>query len=344
MEIFLGPELPGASQPLLPHLWSTFFLVVPLVSTTFASFQRMFGAMPANSLGWLFIDEAGQAVPQAAVGAISKTKRAVVVGDPMQLEPIVSLHGVITQAICEHYNISPSAYTAPNTSVQHLADRASSYIGELHKPHKRSVGVPLLVHRRCERPMFCISNAVAYGGQMVWSRGKKESKIRGVLGDSQWIHTVGNTDGHWCEQEGECVIDLLSQLVERRVNLDLYIMTPFSKVAENLRRLIIHSGVLKGCMAESSARGRWVNTHVGTVHTAQGAEAEAVILVLGAPGDSQGGARGWAGEKPNLLNVAVSRAKEVLYVVGNRDLWKHAGHFDLLARRLDQPVSVAANN
>ena len=64
---------------------------------------------------------------------------------------------------------------------------------------------------------------------------------------------------------------------------------------------------------------------IGTVHTAQGREAEAVILVLGAPYPAQTGARGWAGGRLNLLNVAVSRAKEVLYVVGNRRLWKVAG-------------------
>jgi superfamily I DNA and/or RNA helicase len=73
--------------------------------------------------------------------------------------------------------------------------------------------------------------------------------------------------------------------------------------------------------------GQWLIERVGTVHTAQGREAEAVIIVLGAPNPSQHGARGWAGGRPNILNVAVTRAKDVVYVVGNRKLWREAGVF-----------------
>lgn len=73
---------------------------------------------------------------------------------------------------------------------------------------------------------------------------------------------------------------------------------------------------------------------MGTVHTVQGREAEGVIFVLGAPDARQTGARGWAGGSPNLLNVAVTRAKECLYVVGNRSLWRAAGVFGELDRQL----------
>lgn len=59
----------------------------------------------------------------------------------------------------------------------------------------------------------------------------------------------------------------------------------------------------------------------------QGREADAVILVLGVPATHQAGARNWAGGRPNILNVAVTRAKEALYVVGNRSLWNKAGVF-----------------
>ena len=89
--------------------------------------------------------------------------------------------------------------------------------------------------------------------------------------------------------------------------------------------------MLNGWTQDASA---WPRERIGTVHTVQGREAEAVILVLGAPLPAQNGARKWAGGLPNLLNVAVTRAKEAVYIVGNRELWSAAGHFGVLDEQL----------
>jgi superfamily I DNA and/or RNA helicase len=72
---------------------------------------------------------------------------------------------------------------------------------------------------------------------------------------------------------------------------------------------------------------------IGTVHTMQGEEADVVILVLG--GDpSRPGARSFAAQEPNPLNVALTRAKRHLYVIGNRDTWGNEPYFNVLAARI----------
>jgi len=70
----------------------------------------------------------------------------------------------------------------------------------------------------------------------------------------------------------------------------------------------------------------WLTDRIGTIHTVQGKGADSVILVLGAPKASQSGARSWAAGTPNILNVAVSRAKQNLYVVGSYGAWRGVGH------------------
>ena len=333
MNVFAGRQMPDAAkQALVADLWVSLFLLVPAVSTTFASVERMLGKLPPETLGWLLIDEAGQALPQAAVGALMRSRRAIIVGDPMQIEPVVVLPDILTQAICRTFGIDPDQFNAPAASVQTLADAATPYVAEFHNRHgSRTVGVPLLVHRRCDDPMFGISNAIAYEGLMVQGRGARPSAIRDILGPSRWIDIAGSASEKWCPEEGEAVVGLLAKLRRLAEPPDIYIITPFVVVQDNMRALVRDSGVLNGWRADP---GRWVRDRIGTVHTVQGREAEAVIFVLGAPAAQQTGARNWAGGRPNILNVAVTRAKEALYIVGNRSLWQSSGVFQTLHGRM----------
>ncbi|MES2595152.1 MAG: AAA domain-containing protein [Verrucomicrobiota bacterium] len=334
MNIFSSQSLPNAAkQSLLGDLWSTLFLVVPLVSTTFASVQRMLGRLPLNALGWLLIDEAGQAVPQAAIGAIMRAKRIVVLGDPIQIEPVVTLPDVLTQSILRRFGADPDRFGAPLASVQTLADAASPVMAEFPTKHgTRHVGAPLLVHRRCSSPMFEIANNIAYAGLMVSQKQPEVSPIMNCLGPSSWIHVTGSGEDKWCDAEGRVVLSMLEKLRHGGIKPDIYVVSPFVIVAERLRQLILNSKVLQGWIEDDE--WLWVNSRVGTVHTAQGRESDAVIFVLGAPNSAQSGARNWAGGRPNLLNVAVTRAKEALYVVGNRQLWREAGVFSQLDLQL----------
>ncbi|HEV7395775.1 MAG TPA: AAA domain-containing protein [Pyrinomonadaceae bacterium] len=333
MNAFTTQTLPTPEkQALLADLWASLFLVVPLVSTTFASVNRMLGKLPLESIGWLFIDEAGQAVPQAAVGALMRSKRAIIVGDPIQIEPVVVLPDSLTDAICCQFGVDSERFSGPRASVQTLADSASNYATEFETRFgSRTVGVPLLVHRRCSEPMFSISNRIAYANLMVKAKSDSSSEIRTVLGPSRWVNVQGSNEDKWCQEEGAEVLHMISALAHAGASSDLYIISPFVMVADRLRHLIRASNILAGWVEDETL---WISERIGTVHTAQGREAEAVIIVLGAPDPSQTGARDWAGHRPNLLNVAVTRAKEAVYVVGNKILWRDAGVFSELEKTL----------
>jgi len=317
---------------LAPDLWSSLFLVVPAVSTTFASVATMLGRLPPASLGWLLIDEAAQASPQQAVGALMRVNRAIVVGDPVQVPPVVMLPDRLTAAVCGAFGVDAARFAAPAASVQTLADDATPWFAEFGaRIGSRTVGVPLLVHRRCSAPMFEIANRVAYENLMVQAKTPRASAIRDLLGPSCWLHVAGSGTDKWCTEEGAVAVHLLERIVRAGLAPDLYLVTPFVQVAEGLRRALHESEVIAAAIPDID---QWVYERVGTIHTVQGREAEAVIFVLGAPNLSQQGARIWAGREPNLLNVAVTRAKEALYVVGNRELWRSAGVFADLDREL----------
>jgi hypothetical protein len=309
--------------------WQSLFFVVPVVSTTFASYARLFGHLGRESLGWLLVDEAGQATPQNAVGALWRAKRAVVVGDPLQLEPITTLPFRAEQTIRNELGVDEQ-WSTSHTSVQRLADRLTQLGTWLPDDDGRTwVGVPLTVHRRCDQPMLDIVNTIAYDGLMIDGTGKDPGKrfdaAYPTLPPSKWIDVVGaESQGHWIPDEGRQLDRILSALAELNFDMSaVMVIGPFRDIARQISgRSRRHRGLV-----------------AGTVHTAQGKQADIVVLVLG--GDpNRPGARTWAASKPNLLNVAVSRAKRRLYVIGNRQAWASQRHFHVLAANLPHTTPV----
>lgn len=315
----LQDRISDDAEPYLPSLWGSLFLAVPVVSSTFASFGRLFSGLGKASIGWVFIDEAGQAAPQLAVGALWRARRAVVIGDPLQIDPVVTLPAKLIARLREHFQIEPG-YSPEGTSVQRLADQSSRYGRTL--TNGMWVGCPLRVHRRCDDPMFSVSNKVAYDGLMVHGRARK-TDFPALFGPSQWVHVPQRANrNHFVPDEGVLAIQLAAVLRQDHPGLRVYLISPFRDVKDGLITMAKEMPVFGDA---------WADKHIGTIHTFQGKEADVVFFVLGSDPKSAG-ARSWAAEKPNILNVAVTRAKERCYVIGNCDLWANQSFFEQMAR------------
>ena len=151
---------------IISEAWNWINMTIPVIGSTFASFSRMCANMGKETIGHLFIDEAGQALPQASVGAIFRSKYVMAVGDPAQIKPVLTLDSNILNMLGEYYGVSKQ-YLSETTSTQTLVDAISQY--GFYKDNNKEdwIGIPLWVHRRCKYPMFDISNKISYSGNMV---------------------------------------------------------------------------------------------------------------------------------------------------------------------------------
>lgn len=323
-------------------IWRSVFMVVPVVSTTFASFARQFLDLGANTLGWLFIDEAGQAVPQAAVGALWRAKRAVVVGDPLQIEPVFTVPIPLIEALADCADLPSDMDVAPHhVSVQNLADSANTlgtWIGS--GAATQWIGSPLRVHRRCVDPMFSIANAIAYEGKMIYFDPDDSEKRRPPadsldIGPSAWVSVQGKAnDKQAVSAQINLVHQALAALYQRTASLPpLYIISPFKRIRELLVRRIANPENWAGLVSsggievpKKSALQVWAKARIGTVHTFQGKEESIVWLVLGCDIDTLEAAE-WVAAKPNLLNVALTRAQHRFVMIGDVKLWGGLPHF-----------------
>ncbi|MDR2590653.1 MAG: hypothetical protein LBC71_06685 [Oscillospiraceae bacterium] len=328
-------------------LLNTLFFIIPVISTTFASVSTFLEGVQMNELGLLVVDEAGQATPQSALGALWRTQKAVIVGDPLQVEPIMTTPVELRKRFADDYMI-PTDYRVPELSVQILADAQNCY-GGLREINDKQLwlGCPLVTHRRCIEPMFSISNSVAYERRMFCKTLPPLSSNRFLLDKSTWFDVSGEEVGnknHTVQDQIELVGNLITCAVSLFCGLpDIYIITPFTSVNRSIKLKL--RSLLRTLLPdnETDSIDKWIENNCGTIHTFQGKEADEVLLVLGCDNKKGVGAAQWVGQKPNIINVAVSRAKYRIGVIGCYSLWSGIPHVCVVCDMLKDEVSESKN-
>lgn len=190
--------------------------------------------------------------------------------------------------------------------------------------------------------MFSIANRIAYENRMVFGldHPSMDKDPHLFAGPSCWIDVPGLVAGRQSVPEQNAfVARVVAGYFETFDALpEIYIISPFKEVKEALIRQLNDQALWARLEKAPPSLRSWTSERIGTVHTFQGKQEEAVFLALGADERTVSAAR-WAAAKPNILNVALTRAKQRIYVVGDRSLWGQLRYFQEAHKELP-PVSA----
>jgi hypothetical protein len=267
----------------------------------------------------LILDEAGQIAPDIGGATFALAKKALIVGDVHQLEPVWNLttsidignmhenHVVTTNDDVDTF--FSTGLSASRGSLMQVAQQASKYQkSDERGPLER--GMFLAEHRRCVPEIVQYCNSLAYQGRLVPMRPRLADYPLPHLGyahiPGQSRHIAGSRDNaeeahviaQWIVEHRDT---LTSQYPEENLEDIIAIITPFKRQTSLLKRILQEKGITEPI-------------DVGTIHVLQGAERPIVLFssVYGV-NDSPP----FFFDRSNMLNVAVSRAKDSFLVFGN---------------------------
>ncbi|MGA8942946.1 MAG: AAA domain-containing protein [Thermoactinomyces sp.] len=273
----------------------------------------------------LIVDEAGQVSPPLAAPVFSLAKKAFIVGDIMQIEPIsnittsVDIGNLLGAKIIKDWGkaaeLEEKGLLATSGSVMRIAQRRSKYQKE-----NMFGGMFLNEHRRCVDEIIQYCNDLAYGGSLKPIRGN-EYKYQDIphmgyahiegetqeIGGSKFNVMEAAAVAKWISDQKNSILKQAQQDEGEKKELkDLVaVITPFRYQRTLIKEFLKELGVK--------------NITVGTVHELQGAERD---IILFSPVDYQS-ARPFYDNGANMLNVAVSRARESFLVFTN---WEKFGN------------------
>ncbi len=294
----IGVGFQGHFPKALPHLlaWASTSLSIG-------------AAMPLEKglFDLVVIDEASQCSLVSALPLLFRARRALIIGDPMQLSHIPG----ITKAQEEACVVS-SGVDGEWLAEAHLSHRLHS----LYAAFENVADHRMLLdeHYRSHPQIIEMANKLFYGGQLA------------VLTDPEGLTSVGDNAVAWRDVEGLAVRpssgSAHNEIEARAVAEQLGVLS--RTLPETVSIGVVTPFAAQVRMIESAVREvlpkRWrakVRLEVGTAHRFQGGERDVIVFspVL-AEGIAETSAS-WLSGTPNLFNVAITRARSHLLIVGS---------------------------
>ncbi|OMH41078.1 AAA domain-containing protein [Desulfurobacterium indicum] len=264
----------------------------------------------------LYVDEAAMALPHLSYPSVYFSEKVISVGDPLQLEPVVAVpEDEIERFHKTFYNDNIefiNRYSPARTSTYHRTARCET--GDYDDFGEACF---LDAHRRCQEPIAKLFKVVAGYERLEIAtpslKGKDLERLNKVGGSHLVFVDVlkgKSTEKNTNLIEAKVVKCLVEELINTGYSNDkIIVITPFVKQEKLLQK------ELKGLLESKK---------IGTVHKFQGQEAPVVIMsTVVQKNDSTT----FIDAKPNLLNVAISRAKHLFIMVGNSKRLKDTNYF-----------------
>jgi len=281
---------------------------LPLWAVTNLSVARALPLQP-GLFDYVIIDEASQCDIASAIPLLARARRAVIVGDPAQLRHVTKLtherelhlleaNGLLTPEI--------GRWSYRTQSLFHLAASTPGVATHLLRDHYRSAAAVV---------DYC--NDAFYGRQLRVQTDEATLKPPpGQRPGIHWTHISGVIEGArsgcYAPDEADAIVAHLKQLVaEQDYRGAVGIVTPFREQAKR-----INDRITDELLPDLIARGQ---LGAFTAHQFQGDARDLILLSLCLGPDMPAGSRVFIAESGNLMNVAVSRARAVCHVFGNRE-------------------------
>jgi hypothetical protein len=261
-----------------------------------------------NLFDLLVIDESSQCDIPSAIPLLYRSKRTVIIGDPHQLRHICNIdYGKSVQI--EKNHSFPKPFNKKFSYVKNsLYDRAAFSVadGEI---------INLKEHFRCHRDIIAFSNKTWYEGMLdIRTDHKKIMKGNGASGIG-WTHVKAvskskNTGSVLYIDEAVAIANLLEKIIKKdKFTGSVGVVSPFRKQAGYIRNLVNNKFTLEEIQKHEIV--------VDTAHGFQGDERDIILLSPCIGDDMPLGGRYFLSSTSNLFNVAITRARMLLQVVGD---------------------------
>ncbi len=249
----------------------------------------------ANHLGttkfmfdMLIMDEAGQCDMARSLIPLSRAKNCLLVGDPMQLRPVIVLDPVVNEKLKNKYTISETFDYIENSILSHHT-----------RVDKISKRILLSYHYRCGKKIIQFCNAHYYNNELDTSVIKNIGEIK--LFACQ--NTALNSKGHIALEEARGMVDYIKKYGyndPKKTKGGVAILVAFKDQEALVNDLLEKEGI--------------TNVKACTIHSMQGAEADTVFFSPAISRRTSLKTYEWLQNNAEVMNVGVSRAKQELFV------------------------------